>query len=411
MFFSPAKASSGPTIWSNPPEGTLLTVDPTDWYIEPETGENVTTYYTPKDQYPSIIGTTGGKVWLAWQSEFPPENPAGKFEIFYKTYNGNWDERTQLTDNPGKTNKTPAALQTADNKIWIFWVSDKTGNFEICYKTTVDEGLSWSDETQVTNSTSKNLNPTVFQASNGTVWLIWTRELSSSITSLFLKTFNGTTWSDETMITSNNYDQLPSALQAKNGTILVFWTRNSAGDYHLFYKAYNGATWYSEQALTSGTRINIDPTAFVEKDGTIWLFWASSTKTGTFDIWYKTSTNNGGTFSSSTQFTNVKDDDKEPFATQAGSTFWVVWESNRDDPNGNPNSDLYCRFSVIGDINRDGYINNDDLYLISKAIATDSSWPHGTGWNQYNPECDLNNDNKVNVLDLALCAANWGSYA
>jgi hypothetical protein len=37
--------------------------------------------------------------------------------------------------------------------------------------------------------------------------------------------------------------------------------------------------------------------------------------------------------------------------------------------------------------------------------------PIGTGWGDYNSACDLNSDNKVNLLDLSLTAANYGKSA
>ena len=46
--------------------------------------------------------------------------------------------------------------------------------------------------------------------------------------------------------------------------------------------------------------------------------------------------------------------------------------------------------------------------MIARALGTDSSMPEGTGWDEWNPACDLNNDGKVDLKDLFLAGQNFG---
>lgn len=48
---------------------------------------------------------------------------------------------------------------------------------------------------------------------------------------------------------------------------------------------------------------------------------------------------------------------------------------------------------------------------IEQASGTDESWPWRIGWNQYNPDADLNGDGCVNALDLAIAGQNYGKVA
>lgn len=402
---------TGPLIWSGE---LLLTVDPSFTY-EDDNGKIITDYFTPLDEFPSVVSAQNREVWVAWQSETPPENP-NRFEILYKVYNGYWTNATQLTNNPSNNNRTPALLQTSDGIIWVFWVSDRTGNNEIFCKTTSNYGVSWASELQVTNDTRRDGNPAVTQTSDGKVWLVWSRQLNISTEQIWYKTFNGTGWSAESQLTTtgNVINQLPSVIQAADGRIWVFWSRNMTTTYQIFYKIFNGTQWLSAAQLTTDDRYNIDPNAFTERDGTIWVFYASKTQQAqaTYDIYYKTSGNNGSTWSASSQFTTNNQHDWEPTATQTQDKgIWVIWASTRDDPNGLPNEDLYQRITVLGDIDHSGTIDITDLETISRASATDPSWPHGTGWNQWNPVCDLNLDNKVNILDMVIAAVNFGRSA
>ncbi len=53
-------------------------------------------------------------------------------------------------------------------------------------------------------------------------------------------------------------------------------------------------------------------------------------------------------------------------------------------------------FWSLGDVNRDGYIDNFDICLIAAAFGTS------------NPDCDINNDGIVDIYDAMICAENYG---
>jgi len=411
MIPSPlASPGSGPIIWT---EDRQLTFDPVEWDIDPETGKNITTYYTDFDLSPSITATKDNKIWVVWETD-----ETGNEEIFYKIYavkTGKWTNDTQLTFNPNY-DFGPAILQTLDNKIWVFWTSNRSGNNETFYKVTSDNGASWSTETQVTNDPRSDVSLAATQANDGRIWLVWSRETATSSQDIFYKTYNGTSWSDETQLTTNtNPDRSPSVVQAKDGKIWVFWSQYMTDTHEqICYKTFDGSSWSSEAQLTSDPKDNLNPTALAEQDGTLWVLWQSKEQQvpATWDLFYKISLDNGVTWSlSSIQFTTDKKDDIQPSVTQAlDKSLWVVWTSNRLDSNGNSNVDLYYRVSLLGDINKDGIINTQDLDMIARAMATDPNWPHGTGWNQWNPDCDLNVDNQVDIEDLVIAIVNYGRH-
>ena len=68
-----------------------------------------------------------------------------------------------------------------------------------------------------------------------------------------------------------------------------------------------------------------------------------------------------------------------------------------------PTSENWATFWSMGDVNRDGYINDIDASLIAAA------WLSTPGTPNWNPDADLNEDLKVDARDLWICTFNYGS--
>ena len=60
------------------------------------------------------------------------------------------------------------------------------------------------------------------------------------------------------------------------------------------------------------------------------------------------------------------------------------------------------------DINQDGNCNILDLSAVGRALGTDDTYPWGTGWDQYNPDADINDDRQIDIDDLTIVAFHYG---
>jgi hypothetical protein len=64
-------------------------------------------------------------------------------------------------------------------------------------------------------------------------------------------------------------------------------------------------------------------------------------------------------------------------------------------------------WAIAGDVSEDGVVNILDLSYMARSLGASPANP-GTGWGQYNPYCDLDLDNDVDVVDLATVTSNYG---
>jgi len=294
-----------------------------------------------EDQDPAITQTSNGKIWVTWHSR-----RTGNYDIFYKVFDGSsWSNDVQLTFDPNE-DLHPSILQTSDGKIWIIWNSNRTGNWNIdlFYKTSTDNGASWTDDTQLTTDPGFDGYPSIMQSSDGKVWVFWTSSRTQTpippdptyipTVDIYYKFSSdaGQTWSDDILLVTgykNNYrnDLYPSCMQAANGSIWMVWTKEkeTAAGMDIYYKIYNGTGWSWEVRLTTYSG-NTHPFIMQTANERIWIFWDSDRDINN-NIYYIVF---DGSWSNETRLTTALEDDAFPSAMQANDlTIWVVWSSPR----------------------------------------------------------------------------------
>jgi hypothetical protein len=80
----------------------------------------------------------------------------------------------------------------------------------------------------------------------------------------------------------------------------------------------------------------------------------------------------------------------------------LLWRRVQSKVRGTPTQEQWDTFASMGDVNRDGYINNVDVGLLQAAY---NSTPSSPNWN---PTCDLNKDGKVDLNDATTLGSHVG---
>ena len=310
------------------------------------------------DFAPVVTQAKDGKIWVVWHSwrYATPQYP-NNAELMYRTSSdggSHWSTETRLTNNP-YTDGTPSITQTSDGKIWVVWTSDRYGNFDIFFKFSSTGGSSWSSEIPLTTNEAEDITPSITQTSDGKIWVVWTSGRAAN-DDIWYKTSpdNGATWTDDTQLTlDTSEDRYPSVMQAENGTIWIVWTtdRNS-NQFEIYYRTSSngGSSWSPETRLTRDGSEDMFPSVTQAKDGTIWVVWDSDrikvSGIPQLDLFYNTYA--GATWASSdTQLTTNDSDDFQPEIYQGKTHLWVVWTSNREG-----NNDIFYKtlFTPVHDV-------------------------------------------------------------
>jgi hypothetical protein len=286
--------------------------------------------------------------------------------------------------------------------------SSSSEDYEIFYKISNDNGDTWSNEIQLTNNTRHDMSPSIMQAQNGTIWLVWSGD-QNGYPDIFYKTSSdsGATWSDETQVTSDpSRDRSPSVTQTKDGRIWIVWSSDRFGDSDIFYNTYDGSSWLGDTRLPTDADSDTNPKILQTRDRRIWIFWTkrANTPSATGDIYYRYSRDFGASWSAPVQFTTDPYEDLWSATTQSNDyMMWVVWTSDRAGQPDYGNWDVYYKTSLVGDINGDGVVSIMDLAIVAVAYGSYEGHPN------YNIDYDLNGDGIIDILDLSIIGRMYGS--
>ena len=289
--------------WS--PDMRLTTDDGTDWD-------------------PSITSTTDGEIWVVWRSDRMDND-----EIYYKVFNGSsWSNDTRLTWEP-HYDSYPSVMQASDGTIWVVWSSYRNEHdLDLYYK--VFDG-SWSVDTRLTWENHTDYYPSIMQASDGKIWVVWTSDRNEHDLDLYYKVFDGS-WSDDTQLTTdlNTQDWGPSIMQASDGKIWIAFTKTTDTKHEdIYYKVFSGTEWSRDLRMTFDDKNSEShPSIMQASDGTIWVVWHSDRDVYE-NIYYRVRWINR-TWSDPAKLTKYLADDMYPSITQTpDQTIWVAWGSWR----------------------------------------------------------------------------------
>src|SRR5688572_30580955 len=98
------------------------------------------------------VAASGNFVHVVWR-----DKRDGNWELYYKrsTDGGlTWSADSRLTNNSAETFRSTIAV--TGGFVHVFWHDDRDGNWEIYYKRSTDNGLSWGTDTRLTNNSGES---------------------------------------------------------------------------------------------------------------------------------------------------------------------------------------------------------------------------------------------------------------
>jgi hypothetical protein len=327
------------------------------------------TDYAYYDNYPAITQMQNGEIWLVWSKDI-----LGNLTLYHKTSSDlgkTWSDEMNLTMAPASGhNQNPCIIQAANSTIWLVWASDRpepappplpdfymnasppslsiplggTDNSVITvtsvYNFNDPVALSVSDKPTGVNAVLDPTSVTPPQNSTATSTLTVSVEATSTPGSYTLELMGR---SGKIIHTIDIPLEITASGESGESSLIQTFSHSSGSpeipDYEIFLKTShdNGETWSSDTQLTHNTADDMRPSIVQLANGTIMLVWQHDSG-GNVDIYFMT-TLDGTSWSDAEQLTTDPGADKGSHVTQTeDGRIWVVWASNRTG-----GYEIYCK--------------------------------------------------------------------
>jgi hypothetical protein len=97
-----------------------------------------------------------------------------------------------------------APIATSDNNVYITWWSNKTGNMEVMFRASTDNGVTFGDKMNLSNTTEADSDDAEIAASGNSVYVTWWERNETSDTPVArVSNDNGATFGQILMLAIN----------------------------------------------------------------------------------------------------------------------------------------------------------------------------------------------------------------
>ena len=254
--------------------------------------------------YPNIATDSNNHIHVVWY-----DSTYGNNEILYKksTDGGvSWSALVRLTWNSGDSARPAIAIGPNDN-IHVVWDDTTYGNKEILYKRSTDSGASWSAVDRLTWTPTDAYHGDVAVDSDNNVRVVWNDWGNGGSSEIMFKRSqdDGVTWGPRTRLTyTSGASYMPHLAINVAKVIFMVWYDKTPGNFDIYFKKSTdgGLTWSSSYRLTYNSGASNHPSIHVDSPSALHATWTDDSS-GVYEIYYKSSTDAGDTWSALTRLT------------------------------------------------------------------------------------------------------------
>jgi len=280
----------------------------------------------------SLAVDSSGNINVVWE-----DFTSGQDEIYFsRSLDGGstWSAIIQLSDSTGDSDEPCIALDSSGN-ISVAWEEGAPPE-EIFFRHSQDNGASWSAAVNISNTSGDSDDPKIAVDSSGNINVVWQDDDSGNNDTHFTRSEdNGATWSQVKNVSDSTDDSHDPDIAVDNsGNINVVWEEYTPTDSEVYYSRStdNGASWSQIKNISNNAADSWDPDIAVDSAGNINVVWEDFTP-GNDDIYFSRSIDDGSTWTAVLNISNNSGDADEPaIAVDSAGNINIAWE---DDTPGN----------------------------------------------------------------------------
>jgi hypothetical protein len=302
---------------------------------------------TPGNSTDPQIALYNNNLYVVWS-----DDSTGNGDIYFKRSvdNGTTFQSVEnLSNSPG--NSTDPQIALYNNNLYVVWSDDSTGNGDIYFKRSVDNGTTFDTVNNISeNNTGSSSDPQIGTYSNN-VYLVWA-DTSSNMSEIFYRQsidggvkFGGLKEISKTKSINGEFALYPKIVTSGN-KVFVAWQDKVLGGNEIFFRASNdGGNKFTgiKNLSRNNTGDSISPVLAANANNTF-IAW-SDTSPGKSEILLRSSLDNGNTFGGVKNISWNIGSSYDPQLAISGRNLYVLWEDNSQ---GGLTFDLIFRASSDG---------------------------------------------------------------
>ncbi|WP_289030194.1 hypothetical protein [uncultured Paraglaciecola sp.] len=283
--------------------------------------EPVNLSYTSGHSFaPTIDVNSSGNVFVAWH-----DNDLGNQDIYFvksSDHGETYDGKLNISENEGNSSFADMAISDSDN-IYLSWADNTSGKSDIFISFSTDDGTSFSEALNVTNSDVNSSSVKLATDSRERLYLTWIEDASIS----FAAVNNG---ANVNSVKNLGNGGSPGVAVDSDDYIHVVYLAapNDDGERHVLYThSRDGANSFLEQVqISNGIKISA-PSIDVSDSGNVYVVWSDTPTEGEeTDLYFTVSTDQGLSFSEPKNISNNEGVSVFPNVfVDALDTVHIVW--------------------------------------------------------------------------------------
>ena len=238
-----------------------------------------------------------------------------------------------LSNNPG--NSTGAQIAVDQNKVYVVWTDNTTGNGDIYFKRSVDNGTTFGEIENISiNTTGMSFLPQISAVGNN-IYVAWV-DTSTGSNEIFFRhsnntgeSFRGARELSKTLSVDGEYALFPR-ISTIGSNVYVVWQDKVLGNYEIFLRESNdgGGKFSGIKNLSrKNTGDSISP-QIVSSGNNVYVVW-TDLEHDQSEIFLRASNDNAATFGGLKNVSWSNGDSYDPtIAVSGNSSLYVLWEDS-----------------------------------------------------------------------------------
>jgi hypothetical protein len=177
----------------------------------------------PMDSVYGQVAAWSNNVYMLWQDSVSPGYT--NYDIFIKSSNDNgttFGSPINLSDNSGFSEHPQIAAY--NNNVYTIWADDTSGNREVLFTRSEDNGMSFDKIKNLSNNTSDSFNQEIAVFGDN-VYVVWLDQGEGANTNILLRASadGGATFGRTVNISSNANQETFPKVAAYEGSVYIAW--------------------------------------------------------------------------------------------------------------------------------------------------------------------------------------------